>query len=92
MWQRLMERHPVAFEVINWGVLGLSVVTPLVVFLLGAVWLRERFGLGGWVIIAGLLVGLYSAVAGFRQVIAAMRREAEREEKKSPPTSFNDHS
>ncbi len=72
--------------------LGLSVVTPLVVFLLGAVWLRERFGLGGWVIIAGLLVGLCSAVAGFRQVIAAMRREAEREEKKSPPTSFNDHS
>ena len=27
MWQKLMERHPVAFEVINWGVLGLSVVT-----------------------------------------------------------------
>lgn len=27
MWQRWMERHPVAFEVFNWGVLGLSVVT-----------------------------------------------------------------
>ena len=72
--------------------LGLSVVTPLVVFLLGAVWLRERFGLGGW--------GDHCRPAGGAlqrrgRVPAGHCRhapEAEREEKNSPPTSFNDHS
>ena len=32
---------------------GLSVVLPPVLFLLGAVWLRKQFGLGGWVIFVG---------------------------------------
>ena len=74
--------------------LGLSTVTPLVVFILGAVWLQNKFQLGGWVILIGVLLGIYSAISGFRYVIAAMRREAEAEEKEKPKpsASFNDHS
>lgn len=30
--------------------LGLSIVCPLLLCLLGAVWLRDRFGFGNWVI------------------------------------------
>ena len=74
--------------------LGLSAATPLVVFILAAVWLRDRFQLGDWVVWVGVLLGVYGAISGFRYVVAAMRREAEAEakEKPAPPTSFNDHS
>ena len=34
--------------------LGLSIVCPLLLCLLGAVWLRDRFGFGNWVIFLGI--------------------------------------
>ena len=37
---------------------GLSVALPPVLFLLGAVWLKNEFALGGWVVLVGLLLGL----------------------------------
>lgn len=72
--------------------LGLSVATPLVLFILGAVWLRDHFQLGGWVVLIGVLLGIWGAISGFRYVIAAMKREADAESREKPPTSFNDHS
>ena len=47
--------------------LGLSVAVPLAVFLGGAVWLHRSRGWGTWIVWAGLLLGLSSAVSGFRQ-------------------------
>ena len=41
---------------------GLSVVLPPVLFLLGAVWLRKQFGLGGWVILVGFALGMVAAM------------------------------
>ena len=41
---------------------GLSVVLPPVLFLLGAVWLRKQFGLGGWVILVGFALGMVAAI------------------------------
>lgn len=74
--------------------LGISVVSPLVIFLLGSIWLRDHFQWGSWVVVLGILLGIYSAVSGFRQILTAMRREAEKEDRKEsePPVSFNDHS
>ena len=45
--------------------LGLSVAFPLAGFVLAAVWLRERFGLGGWVLAIGIVLGMAGAVDGF---------------------------
>ena len=48
--------------------LGLSIVCPLLLCLLGAVWLRDRFGFGNWVIFLGIALGLggaFSAGAAF---------------------------
>ena len=45
--------------------LGLSVAVPLAVFLGGAVWLHRSRGWGTWIVWAGLLLGLSSAVSGF---------------------------
>ena len=73
--------------------LGLSVALPLALFLGGAVWLHNSGGWGTWVIWAGLLVGISSAVSGFRQSLMAMERMSrDRKKQDPPPLSFNEHS
>ena len=74
--------------------LAFSAVGPLVLCIWGAVWLRERFALGGWVILLGILFGFGGAVSGFCNSLSAMKREGDAEDsvdKKDPPVSFNDH-
>ena len=72
--------------------LGLSVATPLALFVLGAVWLRSRMALGSWIIWAGLILGLLSAVSGFRHSLKAMDTLSRGRKKPSePPIAFNEH-
>ena len=73
--------------------LGISVAGPLAGFILVAVWLRQRFDLGIWVLIVGLLLGISGAVDGFRVSMKAMEQMAKDKpgEKDPPPVSFNDH-
>ena len=70
--------------------LGLSVAVPPIVFILGAVWLRDRHGWGGWVIWAGVILGVICAAEGLVSCLKAMSRMA-KEKKEEPPVSFNDH-
>lgn len=72
---------------------GLSIVVPLVVSILLAVWLRQHFSLGGWVVVAGVFVGLFGAVSGLVTALRAMDRQAgEKEDRhKKPPVYFNEH-
>lgn len=51
---------------------AISVVFPLILFLMLAVWLRDSCGWGGWVIAAGIVCGLVTAAIGFRDTIRAM--------------------
>ena len=72
--------------------LGLSVAAPLGGFVLLAVWLRQRFDWGVWVIIAGIVLGVICAISGMRSSLQAMERMAKDEkEDLPPPVSFNDH-
>lgn len=75
--------------------LGISVAVPLAGFVLLAVWLRDRFGWGGWILWAGLALGLISAVNGFRSALQAMvqmtKKDQEDKDAKDPPAAFNDH-
>lgn len=71
--------------------LGLSTALPLAGFVLLAVWLRQRFELGVWVIVVGVAVGLFSAIDGLRTSLKAMERMAKDEKEEQPPVSFNDH-
>ncbi len=73
--------------------LGLSVAAPLTVCILGALWLRNRFELGPWVILVGIGLALYLAFDGFRTSIKAMERMQKPKDNKqeNPPVSFNDH-
>ena len=72
--------------------LGLSVAFPLAGFIMLAVWLRNSFGWGPWVIWAGLALGLCGAVNGFRHSLKAMELlSRDRKKKQQPPVAFNEH-
>lgn len=73
--------------------LGLSVAVPLAGCVMGAVWLRNRFGLGSWIILVGVILGGFYAVSGFRHSLKMMDYMAKDKNKKNqePPIGFNEH-
>ncbi len=75
---------------------GLSVALPPVLCLLGAGWLRENFGLGGWVTLAGLAAGVAGAVSCLTGNLRALERQGRADDpsgkgNEPPPVSFNQH-
>ena len=70
--------------------LGLSTAVPLAGFVGLAVWLRNRFDLGLWVIFMGIGIGLFCAVDGFIKNLKALDNLS-KEEKEDPPVSFGEH-
>ena len=71
---------------------GLSVVIPPVLCILGAVWLKRQFALGGWVVAVGVAAGGLAAISCLRGAVRAVNRQGRGFEKKQPPpVSFNQH-
>lgn len=71
--------------------LGLSVALPPVLFVLLALWLRDSCGWGGWVLWAGIVLGIYCAVTGFLSSLRTMERMSAEKKKDALPVSYNDH-
>lgn len=69
---------------------AISVISPLLVFILGARWLTLRFDLGRWVIAVGVLLGVAGAISGLVNSLRQLKREADKETK-DVPVSFNNH-
>ena len=71
--------------------LGLSVAAPPAVFILLAVWLRNRFAWGNWVIWVAIVLGIYCAVTGFVSTLRALDTISGRKKEERNTVSFNDH-
>lgn len=71
--------------------LGLSVALPPAGFILLAVWLRNQFGWGIWVIWVAVILGLYCAVTGFLSSLKTLKRLTDDRKKDPPPVAFNEH-
>ena len=72
--------------------LGISVAAPLGGFIWLGVWLRQRFDMGVWIVLAGIFVGCVCAFDGLRTSLKAMERMAkDKNDTTPPPVSFNDH-
>lgn len=63
--------------------LGISVAVPLGGAIWLSVWLYQRFQLGGWVIVLGVLIGLYGAIDGLRGSLKTMERLAKQSNNKN---------
>ena len=59
---------------------GISLITPLLLLMWGAMWLQERYGFGDWVVIVALVSGLISAGMTFYHFVADEIKRAKREE------------
>ena len=59
--------------------LGLSVAAPLGGFLVLSLWLQNKFDLGVWVVIVGIVLGAICAFEGFMSSLKAMKRMAKKE-------------
>jgi len=72
--------------------LGLSTALPLAGFILLALWLRDTLTWGNWVLWVGIVLGIITAIDGFRNSLKAMERLSKRKHDDAPPpVSFNDH-
>ena len=71
--------------------LGLSTAVPLAGFIVLAVWLRNRFDFGSWVIFVGIGLGLFCAIDGLVRNMKALDRMSQEKEKNNPPVSFGEH-
>ena len=71
--------------------LGLSVALPPVCFILVAIWLRDSFGWGGWILWVGIGLGLYCAVSGLISSLRMLSRITKKKKPEEPSVSFNDH-
>ena len=72
--------------------LGLSVAFPLIGFIGSAIWLRQTFGLGVWVVFVGIFIGMYCAIYSFIQSMKILNQMHNKKKKKEAPSVFfNDH-
>ena len=74
------------------GQFGFSAIFPTVFFLLAAVWLQGKFGLGTWIVLVFGILGILTSISSARSCLRSMRKAAEEAAgKKKHPISFNDH-
>jgi len=71
---------------------GLSILFPLCFFLLLAVWLKQKFQLGMWIILVLGIFGVLITISTVRANLKALRKAAdEAASQDPPPIAFNDH-
>lgn len=77
------------------GQFGFTFITPPVVMGLLGWWLQDRFGLGLWVMLICLLLGLMTSFAGalrfYRRVMLQIGKRAEAEAPTEKPVVFYRH-
>lgn len=74
------------------GQFGFSVIFPTLLFLILAVWLRMKFGLGLWIVAVLGTLGVLTSISTTRSCWRSMQKAAEEASgRKEPPVGFNNH-
>lgn len=67
--------------------MGMSLAMPLVICIAGSAWLKDKFELGGWVVILGIVLGIGSMAVTLRDYVISFSRKAQKSTKEQ--TSWN---
>ena len=59
---------------------GISTITPMLLCIFVAVWLQSRFGLGDWVVLVGVLMGVGSGFMSMMKMIRQMSELSRKED------------
>ena len=71
---------------------GFSVLFPTCFFLMVAVWLQGKFGIGMLIVAVLGILGLLTSFSTARSCLRSILKEIERNsDRKDPPPAFNDH-
>lgn len=74
------------------GQFGLSIIFPTLFFLVLAVWLQNRFGLGIWIVVLFGILGILTSISTTKSCLRSLRKAAEEaSSQRDTPVSFNDH-
>lgn len=71
--------------------LGLTVALPLGGLIWLAMWLRDKFDLGTWILWLGIGLGVIFALDGLRTSLKTLMRFTAKEKKDPPAVNFNEH-
>ena len=74
-----------------YGQMGFTIVVPPVLLCLLGLWLRNKFGLGSWVIVAAIAVGLLSAFTTIYKLCMQFLAKSTKEENKNRKISYRRH-
>ena len=83
-----MKKGNMAAQVTMITQLGLSLVTPVLLCVFLAVWLKNHFQLGEWILILGIVSGIAAMALTFFKIYKVYQNEDEREEY---PVQSNHH-
>lgn len=59
---------------------GISTITPMLLCIFVALWLQNRFGLGDWVVLVGVLMGVGSGFMSMMKMIRQMSELSRKED------------
>lgn len=54
---------------------GLNMVTPIVLCVMFALWLKNKFNMGGWTVIVAIILGVAAAMLNMIKFIKTVNRE-----------------
>ena len=60
--------------------LAISMVTPILLMIFVCTWLKNRFSMGDWIVIAGMLMGVGSGLSSVWVYLKKSIRDAEKQQ------------
>lgn len=60
--------------------LAISMITPVLLMIFVCIWLKNKFGLGNWVVMAGMLLGIGSGLSSVWTYLKRFLREGEKQQ------------
>ena len=83
-WHRALRTHPWRTQ------LGFSLVAPPILCVGGCWWVQQRFSMGGWIVVVGLILGLGGSVSTAMGFYRHACRQSQKNQKQRPD-AFNTH-